>query len=601
MTIRRTYERFLWQSIALVGADGSIERKMLTAVGLQFLGAVAMAILAVFTTGIVQIAGVGATLALSAIAFGNTYLVAERDLVEPIVALDAAATDVAAGEFEDVEIPDSDRHDEIAGLVASFEDMQENLGTAARQADALARQDFDDPALDNEVPGAFGNSIAEMAVSLEAYTRELETKTDELQAQSGQLQRLVDALSEAVEDAQDGDLTATVDAAELDVGEDHRAVAADVENLVATLADTIADIQSFADEVLSAARATDERVADVADNSAEVSGSVNEIAAGAAQQTEQLNDIAAEMDTLSASVQEIAASADDVADTAQSAADRGEAGREAVEETISELRDLREQSQAVAETVASLAEAVDRIDGITAVIEDIAEETNMLALNASIEAARTDGEGDGFAVVAEEVKSLAGETSEQASDISQLVAEVTDQADEATAAIDDVNTEVDRKIENAEDVLRDFEAIVDEVANVNAAVQEISTATEQGAQSTTEVARMVDEVGSVSQETAAEAETVATAADDQTQATDDVADRMTGLAQRTEALADLLDDFDVPVDAGTGVDLGVGVEDAAGDPPGGGEPRPTAGDVSDEPAVTDGGDERDSEAFDWQR
>lgn len=110
---------------------------------------------------------------------------------------------------------------------------------------------------------------------------------------------------------------------------------------------------------------------------------------------------------------------------------------------------------------------------------------------------------------------------------------------------------------------------------------------------------MVDEVGSVSQETAAEAETVATAADRQTEATDDVAGRMTDLSGRTKALADLLDDFDVPADAGTDVDLAAeAAETVDGPAVTGGEPGPTAGDASDEPAVPDGGD--DSDRFDWQ-
>ncbi|GAA0269383.1 methyl-accepting chemotaxis protein [Halobacterium noricense] len=580
MTFRGTYESLLWRSIALAGADGSVERKMLTAVGLQFASAVAMGAFALFAGGTVQVAGVAAMLVLSAVAFYNTYLVAKRDFVEPLVALDAAASEIAAGEFEDVDVPDSDRRDEIANLVGSFEEMQANLAAASRQADALARQAFDDPALDEEVPGEFGDSIAAMADSMETYTRELEAKTDELEAQSARLERLVDALSVATEAAQRGDLTATIDAEGLDVGTEHREVVEDFDALVGTLGDTVADIQSFADDVLATSRETDRRVADVAEHSAEVSSSVDEIAAGAAQQTDRLNDVAAEMDTLSASVEEIAASADDVAETAQSAADRGKAGREQVEETIEELHDLREQSRAVAETVASLADAVDRIDGITAVIEDIAEETNVLALNASIEAARTGAEGDGFAVVADEVKTLAAETSDQAGDISALVTEVTEQADEAVAAIDDVNDEVDEKIANAETVLREFDAIVDEVTDVNAAVQEISAATEQGAESTSDVALMVDEVGSVSEETAAEAQTVAAAADEQTAATDEVAERMAALAERTEDLAALLGEFEVLEDAGGGTDGDAGANS---------DGRTSA-------AATDGGP---SAAFDW--
>jgi len=582
MSLRSSYESLLWRSISLAGADGSVERKMLAAVGLQFLGAVAMAAFALFASGVLQIVGVGATLVLSVVAFFNTYLVAERDFVAPLVELEAAADDIAAGEFQRADIPASDRTDEIAGLVSSFQRMQANLATASRQADALARQDFDDGALDAEVPGRFGESIATMADSLESHTEQLEAKQAELERQSEQLERLVDALSAATDAARNGDLTAVLDPDDLDVAAEHRAVVEDFNDLLRTLGDTIADIQSFSEDVLDVSEKTDARVDEVAAHSEKVSASVNEIAAGANRQTTQLNDIAAEMDTVSATVEEIAASADDVAQTAQAAADRGEDGRAEVEDTIEALRGLREQSQAVADTVEELAAEVDRIDGITELIDDIAEETNMLALNASIEAARTGEDGDGFAVVADEVKSLAEETREQAADISELVDTVTERAEDASTAIAEVDAEVERKINRAEGVLRDFDAIVDEVANVNHSVQEISDATEQGAESVTDAVGMVDEIASVSEETAAEADTVAENASEQTDATGEVADRMDDLAARTEELAGLLDEFDVPADAGTGGADEAGVRDD--------EDRPAGA------AATDGGEKTE---FDW--
>ena len=202
MTLRSTYEDLLWWCMEAIGVTGSVERKILAAVGLQFLAAAMMAVLAVFTTGVWQVAGVGATLALSVVAFFNTYLIAERDFVDPLVDLEAAADDISAGDFQAADIPFSDRDDEIASLVESFRGMQANLATASRQADALARQEFDDPAMDAEVPGQFGESLTEMADSMETYTEELEEKTDELEAQqaelerqSEQLERLVDALS----------------------------------------------------------------------------------------------------------------------------------------------------------------------------------------------------------------------------------------------------------------------------------------------------------------------------------------------------------------------------------------------------------------------
>jgi len=183
-----------------------------------------------------------------------------------------------------------------------------------------------------------------------------------------------------------------------------------------------------------------------------------------------------------------------------------------------------------------------------------------------------------------------------AADISELVDAVTTKAEDASTAIGEVDAEVERKITKAKGVLRDFEAIVDEVATVNHAVQEISDATDQGAQSVTDVVGMVEEVASVSEETAAEADSVADSAAEQTEATDEVADQMEELSDRTAALAAMLDDFDVPADAGS-EDGGVDVSDrssrthretAVGDD---GQSRTDDGST----VVTDGGEH----GFDW--
>ncbi|WP_241997316.1 methyl-accepting chemotaxis protein, partial [Halorubrum sp. SD626R] len=111
-------------------------------------------------------------------------------------------------------------------------------------------------------------------------------------------------------------------------------------------------------------------------------------------------------------------------DLADGAAERGQAGREEAAEAIEELETLEARIGETATAVENLVDRVGEIDEIAAVIDGIAEETNLLALNASIEAARADGSGDGFAVVADEVKALAEETRAEAAEISGRIDEV---------------------------------------------------------------------------------------------------------------------------------------------------------------------------------
>jgi len=110
--------------------------------------------------------------------------------------------------------------------VNSFAEVERYLGTVSAQAESLAAQEFDDPALDEDVPGAFGDSLDEMAANLEAYTTELES--------------LVDAFGDAAGRARDGDLTATIDDGALATDEDRYVeLVGNYNRLVTTLGGTV--------------------------------------------------------------------------------------------------------------------------------------------------------------------------------------------------------------------------------------------------------------------------------------------------------------------------------------------------------------------------
>ncbi|MFC7026785.1 HAMP domain-containing protein [Halomicroarcula sp. GCM10025710] len=166
-----TYKRLIRASLDLTGVSGSIERKVLAAVGIQFGVSIALAVVAFTLQGTPQFVFTALLLTGAAVAFANTVFITREDLVHPVVALDETAAQIAAGEV-DVSVPDSDRDDEVANLLSSFGSMQAHLETVSRQADALAHQEFDADVLDEDVPGAFGDSLDRMAASLDDYTTE---------------------------------------------------------------------------------------------------------------------------------------------------------------------------------------------------------------------------------------------------------------------------------------------------------------------------------------------------------------------------------------------------------------------------------------------
>ena len=446
--------------------------------------------------------------------------------------LSQKAETMADGDL-DVDLTTS-RTDEFGTLYTAFDNMRSNLRdqiTEAKQARETAQAAKEDAQQAKE---------------------DAEAERNEMQALTGHLELKAEQYSSVLESAAAGDLTARVD--DESMNDAMADVGTEINATLDALEETIADMKTFAVNVINSSDRVEQNADRVDKASQQVSDSIDEIFQGTTEQSQRLQEGSSEMDNLSATAEEVAASAQQVASTSQSAAEVGEEGREAAQEAIAEMNAIDDETEETVEEINALDDELDEIGEIVSVITNIVEQTNMLALNASIEAAHADGDGAGFAVVADEIKGLAEETKEAATDIEQRIGAIQAQAGDTVETIESTSTRISQGVETVEETVDALETIVEYTEEVDTGIQEIDRATEEQARTAQEVMSTIDELSSISQQTAAEADTVAGAAEDQSASIGEVSASAGELKQRADDLESLLDRFTVDgtTDAGTG-------------------------------------------------
>ncbi|WP_071932736.1 methyl-accepting chemotaxis protein [Halodesulfurarchaeum formicicum] len=545
------YERFLWGVMDALGVTATVERKMLMATLLQFGAIVTIFVLGVALIGVqefqtvfttAEIAVFAAVFVLAVGALLNTWLILKRDFVTPIEEVKTAASAISEGELDEG-VPTTDQRDEIGELVRCFDRMHGYLGTVSAQAEALSREEFDAEVLEADVPGSFGESLEQMEDNLRTRIEDLEAKREAIERRNEELTETATAYQQTMGYVADGDLTRRLDA-----DTDHEALAgiADSFNrMVEEWEEMLGELRQFADQVADESQALETNAAEVRNASEDISESVQEISAGVDQESRRLDEASNESENLSATIQEITASSDNVATLTEQTAEVGETGQEAAQDAEAEMAALRERSESVTDAVRTLNGTLEEIGEITDVILDIADQTNILALNAGIEAARADAGGDGFAVVAEEVKSLAQDTKESAEEIEGLIGEVQAQSEETVAEIDEMADRVESGTETVETATAAFGEMAENVSEINTSIKEVNDATAEQAESMQDVVAMIQEIAAISDQTATESQSVAAAAEEQAATLSSVAENATDLADNAEGLESRLSQFEV--------------------------------------------------------
>lgn len=262
---------------------------------------------------------------------------------------------------------------------------------------------------------------------------------------------------------------------------------AQVSGLITKMKEAASDIAQISDQVST--------------SSEEISAQVEQSSRGAEQQKQRVQETASAMEEMNATILEVARNASSAAKGADNSKNKANEGHAVVDEVIRGIKDIQDKSQALKKDMSALGHKAEEIGRIMDVIDDIADQTNLLALNAAIEAARAGEAGRGFAVVADEVRKLAEKTMKATDEVEQAIGGIQEDARRNTKMMDEASLAVEKATELAEQSGGVLKEIVEEANNSAEQITSIATASEQQSSASEEVNRSVEEINQIASET----------------------------------------------------------------------------------------------------
>ncbi|MFA3783823.1 methyl-accepting chemotaxis protein [Melioribacteraceae bacterium 4301-Me] len=391
---------------------------------------------------------------------GESLLVLKEAQIEKI----NAAEEIAAGNMKKVK-PASDKDN----LAFAFNKEVETLGSLLNEANKL----IDASKQGNlNVRGDVSKFSGDWKKLIEGINSILDAIVSPLEDSSKIIQILAS-----------GDFTQKI---EKDYSGYYEVIKQNINELVESLNTAMSEVANSASQVALASN--------------EISASTEQMAAGAQEQMHQTQEVAASIEEITKTIFENTKNASFAADTARESGKKANEGGQVVENTIKGIMKIAAVVEKSAQMLEALGKSSDQIGEIIQVIDDIANQTNLLALNAAIEAARAGEQGRGFAVVADEVRKLAERTTKATKEIAQMITKIQKDTGEAVSFMKEGTIEVEKGKEAANKASSVLKEIIEGAQKVSDVAVQVASASEEQAASAEQISKNIEMINNVTQQ-----------------------------------------------------------------------------------------------------
>jgi methyl-accepting chemotaxis protein len=352
--------------------------------------------------------------------------------------------------------------------------------------------------------------------------------------------RPINRLKTISEKVANGDLAQTVEIKSQDelgkLGESFNKMIYSLRDMVHSITNTSVNLASSSEE-LSAS--TEENVSSIR----QISESIQEISNGSNEQLRSTNTVSKVINDISEDINRMGNNIDSVTNATLDTSKKANDGVGVINEAIKQINVVKETASNTEKDFNILVEKAHEIMKFNEIISDIAQQTNLLSLNAAIEASHAGDKGKGFAVVADEIRKLAEESRDAAKQIGFLIENIQTSVTNASVSMSDSVSSVESGSEKVLEAGKTFEDIVNQINELSVSMKEISTFATNIGQGTEEMVQSFTEISNVSEEITSSIDNVASVTEQQNASMEDISKASESLTRMAEELKDLISHF----------------------------------------------------------